>query len=115
MNIERINILFHIELKGGFSRLYTDYIWWPYDNRVECGPNFLTFVLRLRENPEKPQQGKLSDRGSNPDPLRERQRCYPLTTAVVRFYCDNILRQWITKPNLSTQTVRNSNDSLSKK
>ena len=30
-----------------------DDIWWPYDNRVECGIYFLTFVLRLMENPGK--------------------------------------------------------------
>ena len=32
---------------------------------------------------EQTQPGTLADLGSNPDPLGERQRCYPSTTAVV--------------------------------
>ena len=39
----------------------------------EYGPNFLTFVLLLRENPgKKPQPGSWPDQVSNPDPLREK-------------------------------------------
>ena len=51
----------------------------------ECGPNILTFVLWLRENPGKTQPRNLTDRGSNPGPLREWQQCCPKTTAVVRY------------------------------
>ena len=34
----------------------------------ECDPNFLAFILRLRENPGKIQTGNWPDRGSNPVP-----------------------------------------------
>ena len=48
-------------------------VWMIYGGHMitedECGPNYLTFVLRLRENPEKPQPGNWPDRGSNPGPL----------------------------------------------
>ena len=36
----------------------------------ECGLNFLTFVLRLWENPGKTQPGNLPNQESNPGPLR---------------------------------------------
>ena len=41
------------------------------------GPKF-SFVLRLRKNP-----GKTSIRKTDPGPLTERQRCHPLTTAMI--------------------------------
>ena len=51
-------------------------VWIIYDGHVitgdDCDPNFLTFVLRLKENPgKKPQPGNWPDQGSNPGPLPE--------------------------------------------
>ena len=37
----------------------------------KSGLNFLTFLLQLRETPEKHQPGNWSDRDSNPEPLDE--------------------------------------------
>ena len=40
---------------------------------------FLTFVWQVRKNPEKTLTDETCpDRGSNPDPLRDRQACYRL-------------------------------------
>ena len=40
---------------------------------------------------KKRQPGNWPDRGANPGPLRERQLCYPLTTAVVTLMLDLVL------------------------
>ena len=52
-------------------------VWIIYDGHMTtgdgCGPNFLTFILWLRENPGKNlNQENWSVRGSNPGPLREK-------------------------------------------
>ncbi|KAJ4452016.1 hypothetical protein ANN_03530 [Periplaneta americana] len=39
-----------------------------------CGPNFLAFALRLRENPEKPQPGNSTRPGIEPGPFSEKLR-----------------------------------------
>ena len=53
----------------------------PNDIRELMTPKFFpSFVLQLRKTPN---QENWPERGSNPGPLGERQRCYPSTTAVV--------------------------------
>ena len=53
---------------------------------------FLTFVVRLKKKSRKNlKQEKSPDRGSNPGPLGERQRCYLLTTEVVKVFLELIL------------------------
>ena len=48
------------------------------------GLSFPNICLTVEEKHRKsPNQENWPDRGSNPRPLGERQRCYPLTTAVV--------------------------------
>ena len=55
-----------------------------------CGLNFPNNCLTLQEkSPKKLNQETRLDRGSNPGPLDERQRYYPLTTVVVS--CHKIL------------------------
>ena len=42
------------------------------------GLQFLTFVLQVRKNPEKPHPGNMSRPRIEPGPLCDRHACYPL-------------------------------------
>ena len=55
-----------------------DDIWCHVITRDECGPNFLTFVIRRRENPGKNSTRKLTRPGIGPGPLHERHRPYTI-------------------------------------
>ena len=58
------------------------------DIRGWMGPDI---CLTVEENPgQNLNQENLPDRESNPDPLTERQRCYPSTIAVVSPEGDDI-------------------------
>ena len=56
-----------VAVRDGWYMVLDD-IWLPYDNRDECGPNILIFVLRLRDNPGKTSSRKLTRPGIEPGP-----------------------------------------------
>ena len=64
-------------------------------------PKSSDICLMVEGKPRKtPQPGNWPDQSSNPGPLRGRQRCYPLTTAVLTIfweYCSKLLElgTWI--------------------
>ena len=49
------------------------------------GLSFPDICLKVEENSGKNNQENWPGRGSNPGPLGEKQRCYPLNTAVVKY------------------------------
>ena len=62
-----------------------EWFWWPMISGDGWGLSFLDICLTVEKKPGKIlNQGNWPDRGSNLGPLGERQRCYPLTTALVR-------------------------------
>ena len=61
--------------------------WWPMISRDGRGLRFPDICLTVEKKPQKNiHQENWPNWGSNPGPLSERQRCYPLTTAVVFSY-----------------------------
>ena len=53
-------------------------ILWPYDNRGRMWPNFLRFVIQLRENPGKTSTKKLTRPGIEPGPAAREVPLLPL-------------------------------------
>ena len=59
------------------------WLWWPMISGDVWDLSLPDICLTVEEKPRKNlNQENWSDRGSNPGPLGERQRCYPSTTAV---------------------------------
>ena len=55
----------------------------------ECDPNFLTFVLRLRENPGKPSLRKLTRTGIEPGPAAREVTIQPGPLLFIHlFHCE---------------------------
>ena len=64
-----------------------------------CGLSFPEICLTVEENLGKNlNQENRPDRGSDPGPLGEKQRCYPLTTAVV--ICNQNLSNFLNRSSI---------------
>ena len=65
------------------KRMWERWSWWPNDIQRPGGPKASWHCLTGEEKPRKPlTQETCPDRGSNPGPLRDRQACYPYSTAM---------------------------------
>ena len=92
-------------------------VWMIYDGNMitedECGPNFLTFVLRLRENPGKNLNHKIDPTGIEPGTAAWEVTMLPLDHNGSRFRSGNLLiyphKSWISnifKKTLNTSQVK---------